>query len=416
MKRFINRFCRYSMLLSVISCSTPTNKTDRFIEENVQFAISQEKLQVEAIEQSGKILNPRTVADGKVKYIPMDDWTSGFYPGTMWYMYELTGDSVWKSFAKKYTEAIDSVKYLSWHHDVGFMVQSSFGNGLRQGEAQYKAVILEAARSLSTRFRPVAGITQSWNIDKGWQSTRGWECPVIIDNMMNLELLFNATRLSGDSSFYKIAVSHADQTMKNHYRTDYSCYHVVDYSLKDGTVRSKQTAQGFAHESSWARGQAWGIYGFTVCYRETHDPKYLQQAQKAFGFVISHKNFPADFIPYWDFDAPKIPDEPRDVSAAAIMASALYELSDYGNGEFYKDWADKIMNSLVNPAYRAKLGENGNFILMHSVGSIPHGAEIDVPLNYADYYFLEALKRKSNLMVKEKSEKFMTLENVGKSL
>jgi hypothetical protein len=416
MKRFINHFCRYSLLLSVISCSTPTNKTDRFIEENVQFAISQEKLQVEAIEKSGKILNPRTVANGKVKYIPMDDWTSGFYPGTMWYMYELTGDSVWKSFAKKYTEAIDSVKYLSWHHDVGFMIQSSFGNGLRQGEAEYKAVILEAARSLSTRFRPVAGITQSWNIDKGWQSSRGWECPVIIDNMMNLELLFNATRLSGDSSFYKIAVSHADQTMKNHYRTDYSCYHVVDYSLKDGSVRSRQTAQGFAHESSWARGQAWGIYGFTVCYRETHDPKYLQQAQKAFNFVISHKNFPADFVPYWDFDAPKIPDEPRDVSAAAIMASALYELSDYGNGEFYKDWADKIMNSLASPAYRAKLGENGNFLLMHSVGSIPHGAEIDVPLNYADYYFLEALKRKSNLIEKEKSEKFISLENVERSL
>jgi hypothetical protein len=157
----------------------------------------------------------------------------------------------------------------------------------------------------------------------------------------------------------------------------------------------KNTAQGYSHESSWARGQAWGIYGFTICYRETHDPKYLRQAQKAFEFVIRHKNFPADFIPYWDFDAPKIPNEPRDASAAAIIAAALYELSTYENGEFYKEWGDKIIQSLGSPAYRAKPGENGNFILMHSVGSIPHGAEIDVPLNYADYYFLEALRRRS---------------------
>jgi uncharacterized protein YyaL (SSP411 family) len=273
------------------------------------------------------------------------------------------------------------------------MIQCSFGNGFRLGEESYKEVIIQAAKSLSTRFRPVAGVFQSWNVDKGWQSERGWECPVIIDNMMNLELLFNATRLSGDSSFYKLAVSHADQTIKSHYRPDYSSYHVVDYSLTDGTVRNRHTAQGYAHESAWARGQAWGIYGFTVCYRETQDPKYLQQAQKAFEFVVHHKNFPADFVPYWDFDAPKIPDEPRDASAAAIMASALYELSGYGNGEYYRGWADKIMKSLGSPAYRAKLGENGNFLLMHSVGSIPHGAEIDVPLNYADYYFLEALLR-----------------------
>ena len=327
----------------------------------------------------------------------MDDWTSGFYPGTMWYLFELTSDDKWKILAKKYTEAIDSVKYLTWHHDVGFMIQCSFGNGLRLGETGYKNVIIQAAKSLSTRFRPGAGVFQSWNVDKGWQSERGWECPVIIDNMMNLELLFNATRLSGDSSFYKLAVSHADKTMQNHYRNDYSCYHVVDYSPVDGAVRKKNTAQGYSHESSWARGQAWGIYGFTICYRETHDPKYLRQAQKAFEFVIRHKNFPADFIPYWDFDAPKIPNEPRDASAAAIIAAALYELSTYENGEFYKEWGDKIIQSLGSPAYRAKPGENGNFILMHSVGSIPHGAEIDVPLNYADYYFLEALMRRSKL-------------------
>jgi uncharacterized protein YyaL (SSP411 family) len=385
------------ILVTLLSCSVSKEKKPAFIDENIRFAVAQEKLQTEIIEESGKVLNPRTVTNGKVKYITMDDWTSGFYPGTMWYMFELTGDDKWIILAKKYTEAIDSVKYLTWHHDVGFMIQCSFGNGLRLGEADYKDVIIQAAKSLSTRFRPMAGVFQSWNVDKGWQSERGWECPVIIDNMMNLELLFNATRLSGDSSFYKLAVSHADKTIENHYRNDYSCYHVVDYSPVDGSVRKKNTAQGFSHESSWARGQAWGIYGFTVCYHETHDPKYLRQAQKAFEFVIRHKNFPADFVPYWDFDAPKIPNEPRDASAAAIMAAALYELSTYEKGEFYKEWGDKIMQSLGSPAYRAKPGENGNFILMHSVGSIPHGAEIDVPLNYADYYFLEALQRRSKL-------------------
>jgi hypothetical protein len=383
------------------NCTTQPKSTPNFVEENTQFAVAQQKLQVDAIEKSGKVLNPRTVVNGKVKYIRMEDWTSGFYPGTMWYMYELTGDTTWKTYARKYTEAIDSVKYLTWHHDVGFMIECSFGNGFRLGEEAYKEVILEAAKSLSTRFRPIAGIFQSWNVDKGWQSERGWECPVIIDNMMNLELLFNATRLSGDSTFYKMAVSHADQTIKDHYRPDYSCYHVVDYSLADGSVRNRHTAQGYAHESSWARGQSWGIYGFTVAYRETRDPKYLQQAQKAFNFVINHPNFPADFVPYWDFDAPNIPEEPRDASAAAIMASALYELSTYENGEFYKAWADKIMASLGSPAYRANLGENGNFLLMHSVGSIPHGAEIDVPLNYADYYFLEALLRSKKLESKK---------------
>jgi rhamnogalacturonyl hydrolase YesR len=397
MKSTIHLFIVLSVLLTLWNCKGKTKSAPDFVEENTQFIVAQQKLQVEAIEQSGKVLNPRTVVNGKVKYIRMEDWTSGFYPGTMWYMYELTDDTTWRTYARKYTQSIDSVKFLTWHHDVGFMIECSFGNGFRLGEEAYKEVILEAAKSLSTRFRPIAGIFQSWNVDKGWQSERGWECPVIIDNMMNLELLFNATRLSGDSTFYKMAVSHADQTIKDHYRPDYSCYHVVDYSLADGSVRNRHTAQGYAHESSWARGQSWGIYGFTVAYRETRDPKYLQQAQKAFNFVINHPNFPADFIPYWDFNAPNIPEEPRDASAAAIMASALYELSTYENGEFYKAWADKIMSSLGSPAYRAKLGENGNFLLMHSVGSIPHGAEIDVPLNYADYYFLEALLRKKKL-------------------
>ena len=249
------------------------------------------------------------------------------------------------------------------------------------------------------RFRPAAGIIQSWDVERGWQSERGWECPVIIDNMMNLELMFEATRLSGDSSFYKIAVSHADRTMEEHFRPDGSCYHVIDYSIKDGPVRHRQTAQGYADESIWSRGQAWAIYGYAVCYRETKDRKYLDQALKTFNMMKNLESMPEDLIPYWDMSAPNIPNEPRDVSTASCIASALYEIStmDVPDAAGYKMYADSIMVSLSSPAYRAALGTNGNFLLMHSVGSIPHNSEIDVPLNYADYYYLEALKRKRDI-------------------
>ena len=290
------------------------------------------------------------------------------------------------------------MKYLKWHHDVGFMIGCSYLNGYRMADKkEYKDVIIEAAKSLSTRFRPNAGVIQSWDADKGWQGTRGWKCPVIIDNMMNLELLFEATALSGDSTFYNIAVKHADTTMAHHFRPDNSCYHVVDYDPETGEVRKRQTAQGYADESAWARGQAWALYGYTTCYRYTKDKKYLDQAQKVYNFIFNNKNLPEDLVPYWDYDAPNIPNEPRDASAAACTASALYELDGYLPGNHYKETADKIMESLGSPAYRAEVGTNGNFILMHSVGSIPHGQEIDVPLNYADYYFLEGLMRKRDL-------------------
>ena len=302
------------------------------------------------------------------------------------------------SVMEKYTEALDSVKYLKWHHDVGFMIGCSYLNGYRFADKKkYKDVIIETAKSLSTRFRPNAGVIQSWDADRGWQGTRGWKCPVIIDNMMNLELLFEATAFSGDSTFYNIAVKHADTTIAHHFRPDNSCYHVVDYDPETGEVRKRQTAQGYADESAWARGQAWALYGYTTCYRYTKDKKYLDQAQKVYNFIFNNKNLPEDLVPYWDYDAPNIPNEPRDASAAACTASALYELDGYLPGNHYKETADKIMESLGSPVYRAKVGTNGNFILMHSVGSIPHGQEIDVPLNYADYYFLEGLMRKRDL-------------------
>jgi len=399
MKRILFFFAVLAAMFIIQSCQNQQKQeVPDLIGENVKFAAEQYSLQIDQIEKSDKLLNPKSIIDGKMKYIPPQEWTSGFFPGSLWYLYEFTGDEKWKPLAVKYTEALDTVKYLTNHHDVGFMIGCSYGNGLRLSDNEaYKVVIVQAAGSLSTRFHPQAGIIQSWNVDRGWQSERGWECPVIVDNMMNLELLFDATKYSGDSTFWKIAVTHAGNTIKNHFRPDYSTWHVIDYSLSDGSVRNKHTAQGYAHESTWARGQSWAIYGYTVCYRETRDPKYLEQAEKAFEFVANHPNLPRDGVPYWDYNAPNIPNEKRDASAAAIMASALYELSTYSKSDYYKGWADKILQSLSSNEYRANLGENGNFILKHSVGSIPHGSEVDVPLNYADYYFLEALKRKKDL-------------------
>ncbi|MEI7503020.1 MAG: glycoside hydrolase family 88 protein [Paludibacter sp.] len=384
------------LLSASISCSNKKATDIDVIVENTTIAEGQYELQTNIIEKATKVLIPRTIdKEGKIVYVPIDDWTSGFFAGSIWFTYKLSNNKKWLPLAEKYTERLDSVKYLKAHHDVGFMIGSSYLNGYRQtGNEKYKEVIVETAKSLSTRFRPNAGILQSWNVDKDWQSKRGWKCPVIIDNMMNLELMFEATRLSGDSSFYKIAVSHANKTLANHYRDNNSSYHVVDYDPETGAVRSKETAQGFANESSWARGQAWGLYGYIVCYRYTKNPIYLEQAKKIYDYIFTEKTLPKDLIPYWDYNAPNIPSEPRDVSAAAVTASALYEMSTYLPDKKYKITADKIIATLSTSAYRAEIGTNANFILKHSVGSLPHNNEIDVPLSYADYYFLEALIRK----------------------
>lgn len=384
------------LLIGGSGCEQKPIKTD-VVADDIAMAVKQLGRQVDIIEKSGTILNPRTIKNDQIQYVPFDDWTSGFFPGTMWFMYELTKDAKWEKLGVKYTENLDSAKYLTWHHDIGFMINCSYGNAYRiTKNPAYKEVIFAAAKSLSTRFRPIPGVIQSWEENLSWQGKKGWMCPVIIDNMMNLELLFEATNLSKDSTFRKMAISHADVTMANHFRSDYSSYHVVDYDKIKGGVRSKCTAQGYSDESAWARGQAWALYGYAICYRETKDKKYLDFADKIYNFIFTNKNMPEDLVPYWDFNAPNIPNEPRDASAAAIIASALYELSTFDRPE-YKKTADKIITSLSSDKYRAIIGTNGNFLLMHSVGSIPHGHEIDVPINYADYYFLEALLRKVNI-------------------
>ena len=387
--------CRILFLLTVISLVACGPK-DALVEENVENAKVQLASLLEVSEAGDTLRIPSTFKDGEVKFVPIDDWVSGFFAGNLWYMYELTGEPFWAEHATRHTEKLDSIQYLTWHHDVGFMVYDSYGNGLRlTGKEAYKDVIVQTAQSLSTRFRPAAGVLQSWSVDRDWQALRGWKCPVIIDNMMNLELLFNATRISGDSTYFHIAVSHADKTLQNHFRPDYSCYHVVDYDPETGAVRGRCTAQGYADESAWARGQAWALYGYTSAYAYTGYERYLDRARKVADYIFSR--LPEDLVPYWDYDCPDIPNTWRDASSAAIMASALYQLYSLTGEAMYREKADGMVQSLSSPSYRATPGSNGGFILMHSVGSVPHGSNIDVPLNYADYYFLEALIRRKNL-------------------
>ena len=383
-------------LMTPAFCHAENNDISNIINNDINFSTRQYSLMLQQIGREGKVRIPKTIDKlGRMVYIPIDDWCSGFFPGSLCYLYQLTNDKSWLVQSKRFTEALDSIQYLTWHHDVGFMIGSSYLNIYRLNPNKaYKKAIIQTAKSLCTRFRKKAGVIQSWNVDRGWQSKRGWTCPVIIDNMMNLELLFEATRLSGDSTYWKVAVSHANKTLENQFRKDGSCYHVVDYDPNNGAVLHRQTAQGYADNSAWARGQAWAVYGYTVCYRYTHDRKYLDQAVKTLNFVMQNPNLPDDLIPYWDFDAPNIPNEPRDVSSAACIASALYEMNNYLPDNGYTSLADRIIRSLSSPEYRAPLGKNGCFLLMHSVGSIPHNNEIDVPLNYADYYFLEALTRR----------------------
>ena len=321
-------------------------------------------------------------------------WCSGFYPGTLLYLYEQTKDPALYREAERMLAMLEKEKNNTGTHDLGFMMYCSFGNANRiSPKPEYKEILLTSARSLASRFNPKVGCIKSWD-------RKGDNYLVIIDNMMNLELLFRATKASGDSTFYKIAVIHANTTMKNHFRPDYSSYHVLNYDAETGEIKQKITAQGAADESAWARGQAWGLYGYTVMYRETKDMKYLEQAKHIASFLLNHPNLPSDKIPYWDFNAPGIPGTFRDASAAAIMASALLELSGYVGRKQAKEYlgvAETILNSLSGAAYKAPAGTNGGFILGHSVGNLPGKSEIDVPLTYADYYFVEAMIRYKNL-------------------
>jgi uncharacterized protein YyaL (SSP411 family) len=341
---------------------------------------------------------PRTLnTEGKVVTVRFEDWTSGFFPGCLWFLHEYDGSAAWRTRASEVTQRLEAIRHFKGNHDGGFMLGCSFGNALRLApDDSQRAVLQDAAAALATRYVPEIGMIRSWD-------HKPYTCPVIIDNMMNLELLSWAAKNGGDSKLREIAVSHADKTLKQHFRPDGTAYHVVDYDPKTGWIRAYHATQGADVRTAWARGQAWGLYGFVMMFRETGKPEYLELAERLAKVLMEHPNLPADKVPYWDFGAEPGENTPRDASAAAVMASALIELNGLAaDGGKYLDFARAQLLTLASPAFLAEQGTNGGFILKRSTGHLPANSEINVPLIYADYYFLEALLRYRALVKGEK--------------
>jgi len=368
-------------------------RMDALIAENMQLAAKQYELLASKTPADSM---PRHYNPLQNKWVNSDTkwWCSGFYPGSLWLIYDYTKDAAIRKEAEDRLTILEKEKHYTGNHDLGFMMYCSFGTALDiTGNKAYKPTIDTAALSLATRYRPSIQSIQSWD------SNDILKCPVIIDNMMNLELLMWSAQHGGNPRLKDIAITHANSTLERHFRPDGSSYHVLDYDLATGKIIRKLTWQGAADESAWSRGQSWGLYGFTMMYRFTKDKRYLEQAKKIAGFIFNHPNMPEDLVPYWDFNTPGIPNAYRDASAAAINASALLELAQYvatAESKTYIAKAEKIIRSLSSEKYLAKQGENGGYLLMHCVGNLPFNSEIDTTLTYADYYFLEAMLRYYN--------------------
>ncbi len=394
-KRFADRF--------FLLYYTPDETDNAFARADVQLRYQLEQVDKQRKEKKVWDLMPRCVErDGGLRTVRVPDWCCGFFSGELWMMYKYSHDPYWRQQAVSNTWPIERVKLHKGSHDLGFMVYNSFGKAWElTGEQSYRDVVVRAAESLASRYDERVGCIRSWS----WGTPDRWKFAVIIDNMLNLELLFEASRITGNKKYYNIATSHANTTMRNHFRKDGSSYHVVDYNPDDGSVIKRITHQGLFDESVWSRGQGWGLYGFTMCYRYTRDKAYLQQAQKIAQFWMTQPDMPDDLIPYWDMRDPAIKTGvgpaldggcPRDASAAAVIASALYELAEYSEDNEaarYRSYADRIMHSLQS-AYQPEPLTAQGFLLLHSTGNYPAKDEIDVPINYADYYYLEALHRK----------------------
>ena len=361
-----------------VSCSE-RYELKQSLKAALEVAVKQDKAQAEVmLELQGEM--PKTFENGKLVTANIRWWTSGFFPGSLWLLYEHTGDDELRQYAEHFTSRLESLKDYTGTHDLGFMVFCSYGNGYRlTGNEAYKDVINQASASLATRFNEAVGCIRSWNTGRKEHPEEDYI--VIIDNMMNLEML-------EWSGYHDLARKHADTTIANHFRDDYSTYHVVTYNELTGEVTDKRTAQGDADASAWSRGQAWGLYGYTMMYRVTGLERYLEQAVHIADYLIPR--LPEDAIPNWDFDAEK---QMKDSSAGSIMASALIELYGHTGNKEYLAVAERQLRSLSSPAYLAAVGENGNFILKHGTGHLPAGTEVDVPLTYGDYYFIEAAMR-----------------------
>lgn len=378
--------CCLSFLLGLTACTSDKNEINQSLDYCVE-QVDRTLAEIPDVSQS-----PRNMEadEDHWNFTGVFDWTGGFWPGILWYVYEYTGEESRREIADKYTMPLAPLAFRkAVNHDLGFQIFCSFGNAYRlTGDEKYKQVILAAADTLATLYNPVTETILSWPGQE-----KRWAHNTIIDNMMNLELLFWAAENGGSPQLKDIAISHARKTGNNHFREDYSTFHLIDYDTISGEKRAGYTHQGYADESLWARGQAWAVYGFVMCYRETRIPEFLDIAQKAYDRY--KKRLPEDCIPYWDFDAPFTPQEPRDASAASVMASALIEMSQYiADTELKKEYledAEKTLKSLASSEYRS--GAVKPSFLLHSTGHKPKGSEVDASIIYADYYYIEALIR-----------------------
>jgi rhamnogalacturonyl hydrolase YesR len=344
---------------------------------------------------SDTTLFPRSYENDRPNLVSAEDWTSGFFPGILWYLYEYTGEDDLLNHARSWTNSLKEQSYNTSTYDIGFIINSSYGQGYRlTKEESYKEVLNTAAKSLASRYNDNIGCIKSLD------GLRGYNFPVLIDNMVNLEVLFKSWQWYNNEEFYRIANEHALKTMEMQFRPDFSSFQVVDYDLDSWQPDFRGSFQGYADSSSWARGQAWGLYGFVMAFRETKDRVYLDQSVRIASYILGNANFPADCIPYWDFQAPDIPAAQRDASTAAILASAFIDLSTFQElqeREKYLMVAENIIKSLTSQGYIANRTENENFVLKHCIGNMRLNIEVDKPVIYADYYFLEALMKYKNL-------------------
>lgn len=378
-----------AFLLLVISC-----RPGYEVQNDLEYSVRNVEKTLKSLPKEQPNI-PRNITDDsdQWKFIDYKDWTSGFWPGTLWYAYEVSGDDKLKVAADKFSRQLTPLsEEPAFDHDLGFQVFNSFGNGYRlTGNPEYKRIILATADTLATLYNPKVGTILSWP-----REVPGVDWPLrhntIMDNIINLELLFWASKNGGSKELYDIAVRHAEVTMENQFRPDGTNYHVVVYDKETGQAVKQITHQGFSDESIWARGQAWAIYGYTMVYRETKDPRFLAFAQKVTD-VYLHQ-LPDDLVPYWDFDDPEIPNAPRDASAASIVASALLELSGFVKDKGYFEKAEEMLKSLSKSYHTS--GKN-TALLSQVTGHKPNGSEINASINYADYYYLEALLRYKNL-------------------
>jgi hypothetical protein len=347
-------------------------------------------------------LFPRSFQNDRLNMVSSDDWTSGFLPGILWYLYEYSGDIDFLRAAKSWTYALTEESHNTSTHDIGFIINSSFGQGYRiTKDVSYKKVLNTAAESLASRYVDEIGCIKSLDeIDN-------FNYPVLIDNMVNLEILYKTWKWNNNEKYYHIANKHSINTMEKQFRPDFSSFQVVDYDTGSFLPKYRGSFQGYSDSTAWARGQSWGLYGFVVAFRETQDRVYLDQSIRIASYILGHENFPDDCIPYWDYLSPDIPDTYRDATAAAILASALIELSSFSEvkqpGQYVKV-AKNIIHTMVTQGYIDNHNEYENFVLNKGVGSIPGDYEVGVPIIYGDYYLLEALVRYKNLKISEIQE------------